>query len=145
MGKLVGIAYRTAKRGPMRELENAEITKSDGVAGDFRGLPGPRQVTVLSREGWMETCEDLGATLEWKLRRANLFVEGVDLKDSAGGVLRIGGGLVLQVTGELAPCRRMDEAHGGLRRALRPDWRGGATCRVLEDGIVRVGDVVEFA
>jgi len=145
MGKLVGIAYRTAKRGPMHGLETARVAPSEGVAGDFRGLPGPRQVTILSRDAWTETCADLGVELEWKLRRANLLIEGIDLEDSAGGVLRIGGQVVLKITGELAPCRRMDEAQDGLRRALAKQWRGGATSRVVEGGIIRLGDPVEFA
>jgi MOSC domain-containing protein YiiM len=38
----------------------------------------------------------------------------------------------------------MDEATPGLQAALRPNWRGGVFAQVLDGGIVRVGDPVEW-
>ena len=43
---------------------------------------------------------------------------------------------------ETAPCERMDEQHQGLRAALTPDWRGGVSCKVLNDATIKVGDGV---
>ena len=37
----------------------------------------------------------------------------------------------------------MEEAHAGLLKALHPDWRGGITTRVLEGGVLKIGDPVE--
>ena len=48
MGRLVGIAKREAKRADMEILEDAEISEQTGVANDFRGKPGKRQVTLVS-------------------------------------------------------------------------------------------------
>jgi hypothetical protein len=39
----------------------------------------------------------------------------------------------------------MDEAQLGLRAALKPEWRGGVSCRVVEGATIRVGDRVELA
>ena len=36
----------------------------------------------------------------------------------------------------------MDEAHAGLRAALKTDWGGGAYAEVLDDGEISVGDEV---
>ena len=135
--RLLAIAVRHRSRGTMRELAAAEVTRQGGVADDFRGRPGRRQVTVLSMESWRAACRQAGRPeLPWTARRANLLVSGVDL--AAAGVLRIGD-VELEVTGETAPCERMDEAFPGLRAALTPAWRGGVTCRVRRPGAVHPG------
>ena len=141
MGVLVGIARRKKKRAPMETLERAEISTGTGVAGDSRGKPGKRQVTVLSAAAWRDACAELGKDVPWTTRRANLLVEGIELEKKEGAVLRIGG-VELRVTGELDPCSRMDEQQPGLTRALQPNWRGGVTCAVLKGGFVAVGDTV---
>ncbi|MDE0024454.1 MAG: MOSC domain-containing protein [Spirochaetaceae bacterium] len=135
--RLLAIAVRHRSRGTMQELAEAEVTREGGVADDFRGRPGRRQVTVLSLDSWQAACRQAGRPeLPWTTRRANLLVSGVDL--AAAGVLRIGE-VELEVTGETAPCERMDEAFDGLRAALTPAWRGGVTCRVLRPGAVHPG------
>lgn len=143
MARLLGIAHRTVPRAPMEQAESAEITCERGVANDLRGKPGSRQVTVLAREAWQRACAELGSELDWTLRRANLLVEGVDLQETSGARLRIGDAL-LEICCGTDPCALMDKFHGGLRAALEPEWRGGASCRVLEGASVRVGDTVEL-
>ena len=138
--RLLAIAVRHRSRGAMQELAEAEVTHNGGVADDCRGRAGRRQVTVLSQESWQAACHDTGQPeLPWTTRRANLLVTGVDL--AATGVLRIGE-VELEVTGETAPCERMEEASPGLREALTPAWRGGVTCRVRQPGALRPGDPV---
>ena len=143
MGHLLGIARAARKRAPMAETGEVEVSVDLGVAGDARGAKPGRQVTVLFREGWESACRDLGVTLPWVARRANLLVEGVAIPRE-GGRLTIGE-LVLEVTDETKPCQVMEAAHRGLRRALTPEWRGGVTCRVVKGGMIRVGDRVEVS
>jgi MOSC domain-containing protein YiiM len=138
-GRVLGIARREVKRGPMLPLERAEVSQSAGVAGDTRGRPGARQVTVLSASAWLEACAIAGTDLPWLARRANILVDGLDLRHAAGAVLRLGDDVELLVTGELEPCQRMDAASPGLRLALAGDWRGGVTCRVQRGGALVVG------
>ena len=142
MGRLVGIARRDAKRAPMQTLERAEISTETGVADDFRGKPGDRQVTLISADVWENVCAELEQEIPWTTRRSNLLVEGVDLPRSAGPIIGIGD-VRLEVTMEVDPCSRMDEQCPGLRDVLKPDWRGGVACRVLNSGVVAIGDVVE--
>jgi len=47
MPKLVAIAYKTVKRGPMKEVLCANVTQHSGVEKDVFGRPGKRQVTVF--------------------------------------------------------------------------------------------------
>jgi len=143
-GRLEAIAIRSRSRAPMREIERADVSAHAGVAGDARGKPGPRQVTVLSAEAWTAACAELGAELPWTLRRANLLVSGVALEEASGSVLDIAG-VRLEVTGETDPCRVMDLQHAGLRAALAPHWRGGVTCRVLAGGAIAVGDAARLS
>ncbi len=147
-GRLIGIARRARPRAPMETLDATSVSTAAGVAGDIRGKPGKRQVTVLALEGFRDALADLGLSpglaAPWTLRRANLLVEGIALPRQAGARLRIGD-LVLEVTGETDPCRRMDEQLPGLTAALGPDWRGGVTCRVIAGAGIALGDPVSVA
>ena len=141
MGRLAGIARRAKKRAPMETLESAEISATTGVAGDFRGKPGNRQVTLLSARAWQAACDELGAELSWTTRRANLFVDDMDLPKAPGHIVAIGP-VRLRTTVEVDPCSRMDEQVPGLRKALQDDWRGGVACEVVGGGLVSIGDPV---
>jgi len=143
-GELKNIAIRRVKAGPMEELANALLSPASGVAGDARGKPGRRQVTILDQAAWDAACADLGRPgLSWLLRRANLLISGLDLRDTAGRKLRIGP-VLLEITGETDPCRKIDRPTPGLMQALTPDWRGGVTARVREGGRIEPGMAVAF-
>lgn len=143
-GHLIGIARRAARLEPMQEIKSGKVTVAGGLEGDHKGAKFPnRQITVLAVEAWREAARDAGEPdLTWTARRANFLVQGVHLPRAAGGVLRIGE-VLLEVTSQTVPCKRMDDALTGLRKALHPDWRGGITCRVLEGGQVALGDPIE--
>lgn len=147
-GRLIGIARREARYAPMEELAAGLITTDRGLEGDHKGPKFPnRRITVLAREAWETALAELtsddgsAVSLSWIARRANLYVEGVALPKARGGIVRIGP-VLLEVTYPTQPCRRMEEAHRGLLKALHPDWRGGITTRVLEGGHARIGDEV---
>lgn len=143
MGKLEGIAYKTVKRGSMLTTDETFVSPVSGITHDYRGLPGKRQVTVMTLEGFDLACKNLQKHLPWTIRRANLLISGIVLFETTGQKLQIGS-LILEITGETEPCYRMDEQFEGLQAALQPDWRGGVTCRVLSAGHIRVGDEVNL-
>lgn len=142
-GALAAIATHATPGAPMVPHDAAELRPGVGVVGDVPGRSPAREVTVVDRAAWRSACRELGQDVPWTARRANLLVTGLDLRASAGCELRIGA-VRLRVTGETMPCRIMDRQRAGLRRALEPDWRGGATCTVLAGGAVAVGDAVEL-
>lgn len=143
MGRVAGIARREKKRAPMETLERTDITPESGVAGDFRGRPGNRQVTLLALDAWQATCEDVGKEIPWTTRRSNLLIEGIELPRESGSIVTIGE-VTLKTTMQVDPCSRMDEQVPGLTRALRPNWRGGIACEVVAGGSVKVGDTVSI-
>jgi MOSC domain-containing protein YiiM len=140
--QLLDIAFRSKSRAPMQTKTETMVSKVAGVEHDFRGKPGKRQVTVLSLEQWQLACSEVGVTLPWTVRRANLLVDGVSFDASMVGQQIKIGQLVLLIMLETDPCPKMDAQHQGLTQALTPDWRGGVCCRVIADGRVKVGDEV---
>ena len=140
---LQGIAVRGASRAPMRELQEASVTVTDGIVEDYRGA-GLRQVTFIDAGQWRQVVGELGVDLPWHTRRANLLVDGLDLPAMVGSRLRIGDCL-FEIHGETEPCERMDELQAGLRAGLVPKMRGGVWGKVLVSGQLRVGQSVEIA
>lgn len=142
-GRLEAIATKAAKRALMVPADRANVSIAAGVEGDFRGRQKTRQVTVLFAEDWAAAVAELTPDAPWTVRRATLLVSGVRNPQRAGDVLAIGD-MRLVVTGETQPCFRMDEQIAGLWAALRPDWRGGVTARVVAGGEIAVGDRVSW-
>jgi len=148
MAQIVGIALKESKRALMREVPSNEITVENGLKGDFRGKGGitrKRQVTALSVQQWEKVCRELGMSLPWHVRRANLCVDGLIFgPEDVGKIICIGTTIELEITGETKPCERMDEAYFGLKDALSIEWRGGVTCRVRKGGVVYLNSCVQI-
>jgi MOSC domain-containing protein YiiM len=142
MGKLEAIWVKRFRKGPMDAKEAAALRAGRGIEANA-DQGGKRQVTVISREAFAGVSAELGAEIDPAWRRANFMVSGIDLRDSRGRVLDIGG-VRVRLVGETRPCEQMDQAFQGLREALRSEWRGGAFGEVLDDGEVAVGSPVKY-
>lgn len=142
MGRLLAIARRAKPRAAMELLEAAHVSLAAGVEGDARGAIEGRQVTIVFREDWEAACVALGREVPWTMRRANLLLDGLDRFKRVGARLVVGE-VALEVTEENEPCRVMDIQAKGLRMALKPEWRGGVACRVLDGGAIKVGDAAD--
>lgn len=143
-GSLLSIWRKQGPGQPMLPQPEGELVAGEGLAGSAP-TKGKRQVTVLSQEAWRLAAAEAGEPeADPSLRRANLLVTGVDLKESAGRTLRVGAARI-RIHGETKPCQRMDAAALRLRETLAPDWRGGAFGEVVEGGTVRPGDAVGWA
>ena len=140
MSSLEHIWIKRVRLGPMDSAATCRLVAGSGIVGNAN-QGGRRQVTILSRAAWDAVVEQLGHAVDPALRRANLFVSGVDLESSRGRVLRVGSCRLL-IHGETRPCERMEQAHPGLRAALQPSWRGGVFAEALDNGEISVGDSV---
>lgn len=124
-----------------------------GVEGDAvmnrRHHGGTDQaVYAFSREELDWWGSDLGRELAPGAFGENLTTAGFDV-DSAvvGEQWRVGGGVVLQVTGPRVPCATF-AAHMGVRgwvKAFTARGRTGAYLAVLQPGTIRPGAAVEVA
>lgn len=141
-GRLEAIWVKRAHRGPMDPVLTARLVAGRGIEGNA-DQGRKRQVTLIARETWNRLMEALGAAADPSARRANLLVSGIDLVETRGRILEIGG-CRLRIAGETRPCERMDEAVPGLRRAMRDGWGGGVFAEVLDDGAIAVGQEVRW-
>jgi len=139
-GVLRGIAHRPVDGAAMQEVSECRLLPGRGMDTENR-KPGKREITLISVDSWRDACRQLGADLPWPTRRANLLIEGIDLSAGIGKSLRISG-VRIYIHGETKPCGLMDKQFTGLRAALAPAFRGGVYGEVLNEGVVRIGDVV---
>ncbi len=141
-GTLEQIWIKRARRGPMDAAERARLVAGAGLVGNAN-QGGHTQVAIVDTAAWQRACADLGHEVDPVTRRANLLVRGLELARSQGRVLLVGA-VRMRVFEETEPCALMDHFVPGLRAALRPEWRGGVSVEVLDDGEIALGDVVSW-
>lgn len=126
----------------MDPAESAELVAGRGIAGNT-DQGGHRQVTIMDGRVWAELMRRFGSELSPAVRRANLLVDGINLEETAGRIIRIGS-CRIKIHGETKPCERLNEALPGLKEAMRENWYGGAFGEVLDDGRISIGDEVKW-
>lgn len=142
MGKVIGIAGKEKEGNEMVVYASAKVSFEHGIGDDYRGAKkDDRQVSVMSLESWNEVCAELDRKLHWTKRNVNLLIEGIDLENSTGNILKIGN-FYIEITGELKPGNKMDKIFIGLKQALTPNWRGGVSGKVIREGMVQEGDKI---
>ena len=143
-GQVRWIGLRSARDVPMREVDSAQASAGGGLAGDrYRGGSGKRGVTLIQAEHLPAIAALAGhAVVAPATLRRNLLVSGIPVIALKGVRFRVGEAL-LEGTDSCDPCSRMETALGpGGYNALR--GMGGLCARVLEGGLVRVGDAVQW-
>jgi MOSC domain-containing protein YiiM len=152
-GKLLAIAIARQAKGPMENVQSAEVVTGEGIAGDrygagigaaqFKGRRKPEnEVTLIASEAIGAANDEFNMTIEHLDTRRNLLTEGVPLNDLVGKTFRVG---PVQLKGlELCePCGYLEKrTWPGIKAALKK--RGGLRCCVLEGGAIEVGDEIEF-
>jgi MOSC domain-containing protein YiiM len=143
LGRLEWIGVRGERRGAVSAVAEVLARAGLGLAGDhYRpGVKGSRQVTLIQAEHLPVIAALLGRPdLEPGLLRRNLVVSGINLLALKGMRFRVGP-VLLEGAGLCHPCSRMEEVLGpGGYNAVR--GHGGLTARVLEGGVLRLGDQV---
>ena len=143
-GKLEWIGIRAERRAPVASLDQVEAIAGYGLAGDHYASKsnGKRQVTLIQSEHLEAVAKILGKS---EVRadgvRRNLLVSGISLLALRNRQFRIGA-VLLEGSGPCEPCSRMEEVLGvGGYNAMR--GHGGITARILEGGVLAVGDSLE--
>jgi MOSC domain-containing protein YiiM len=142
VGEIVAIWIKRAKGGVMDRVDQARLVAGRGLQGNAN-QGGRRQVTVIDEAAWNDACRELGMNVDPSARRANVMIRGINLEHTRGRTLRLGN-CHIRIWSETTPCYQMDDAQEGLRAALKPHWRAGVNGEVVDDGVIRVGDVAEL-
>lgn len=144
VGRLCWIGLRPARLGPISVVTEAEIVAERGLLGDhrFNGRRGSkRQVTLIQAEHLVALAGLLHrGEVPPELVRRNLVVSGINLLALKGKQFQVGD-VLLEFSGPCEPCSRMESVLGpGGYNAMR--GHGGITAKVIEGGIIRIGDAV---
>jgi MOSC domain-containing protein YiiM len=141
-GRVTWIGVRPARKAALVSLDTVEITREAGLDGDhYSGRPGgKRQVTLIQAEDLAAIASYLGREVTPDDLRRNLVVSGINLRALKDRRFQVGAA-VLEATDDCHPCSRMEAILGpGGYNAVR--GHGGITARVIEGGLVRLGDAV---
>lgn len=142
-GKLEWIGVRPERRAPVVSVPRVGAIAGYGLEGDHYAskINGKRQVTLIQAEHLQAVAKIL-AKPEVRADgvRRNLVVSGINLYALRDRKFRIGG-VLLEGSGPCDPCSRMEEVLGaGGYNAMR--GHGGIIARILESGLLEVGEAV---
>lgn len=142
-GTISWIGIRPKKKDALLSVEEVNVTCEGGLSGDhYQGNSKKRQVTLIQGEH----IEAVAKLLQKKeidpgLLRRNIVIFGVNLQAFKDQHLKIGEEVILEMTGQCHPCSRMEQNLGaGGYNAMR--GHGGITARVVQGGVIVVGDKV---
>jgi len=146
IGRVEWIGVRPGHDTPMLTLDEVQINVGTGLEGDrFQGKKAgsKRQVTLIQQEHLSVIASCLHQeSVDPALLRRNIVVAGINLlalKDKSFHI----GDVVLEFSALCHPCSKMERQLGaGGYNAMR--GHGGITARVLEAGLIRVGDEVSI-
>ena len=148
MGQVEGIFVTTAAGEPMQALDEAHVLAGAGLAGDryvlgtgfySDGNTG-RQLTLIAAEALETLAREHGVTLTPLECRRNLVTRGIELNQLVGRRFLIGD-IACEGIRICPPCNHLEElTRPGMLRGLARS--GGLRAHVLNDGVIRLGDVI---
>lgn len=134
---------------PMKPCDSLSLVSGQGIEGDrYMNKAGyysekpeeGRQITLFEQETLEALKRDYGIELTPADHRRNVTTVGVPLNHLVHRKFRLGPA-VLEATRLSFPCKHLDEVTGkNAYNALI--HRSGLNCRILEGGIVKIGDLV---
>jgi MOSC domain-containing protein YiiM len=144
-GRVEWIGIRPERKARLQSVAQIEVVTDQGLTGDhYSKRGGNRQVTLIQAEHLEAVASMLGIdTVAPATVRRNIVVRGINLLALKDKHFKVGE-LTLAFTGLCHPCSRMESELGpGGYNAMRGD--GGINAKVLQGGLIKLGDVVGLA
>ena len=145
-GELLHIHVSYEAGAPMRTLSDARLIVGTGIEGDryatgkgkYSEFPDIREVTLIEVETLEALARDEKIELLPHEHRRNLTTRDVPLNHLAGRRFRVGA-TVLEGGRLNVPCRYLELLTS--KPVYQPLLnRSGLNCRIIEGGVIRVGD-----
>lgn len=142
MAKVLSIHRVEKKAAPAIALNEATFLADFGMEGDWRSRKGRgRQITLIEEEALRFVAGALHLdTIPLGASRRQVMVSGIELNATVGKRMKIGP-LLIEIHDRCDPCKNMETMIApGAWWAMKE--RGGVCGRVIEGGVLRVGDEV---
>ena len=132
---------------PMRECNQVEAVADCGLRDDrycertgYYTQIDECQVTLIEAEDLEDSESRYGVRMSSGEHRRNLVTRGLELSELSGKRFRIGE-VLLEYDRSRPPCSYLESlTQPGMLRALL--GRGGICARVIQSGVIRVGDEI---
>lgn len=148
-GQLVAICLAPVRGAPMQNVSEAELIAARGMTGDRygnkaaaqqNGLEPAQEVTLIEAEALEAAQRDCELELSHAESRRNLLTAGVPLNHLVGRQFSVGP-VVLEGIELCEPCKHLERLTG--KKAVKALLhRGGLRARIVQSGVVRVGDAI---
>lgn len=139
-GSVAAISISARKGIPKSNRPSAELKEEWGIVGDAHAGNWHRQVSLLAMES-IDTMRAKGLKVRPGAFAENITTQFITLPDLAvGTILRIGG-TVLEITQIGKECHTRCAIYYKAGDCVMP--REGIFARVLNGGVINVGDTVE--
>jgi MOSC domain-containing protein YiiM len=138
-GRVRAISISVQKGVPKTNVPQAELQADFGIVGDAHA-GGPRQVSLLAGEQIDELREETADIAPGDFAE-NITTQGLDLRLlRVGNRLRIGATVELEITQLGKRCHGRCAIFERLGDCIMP--REGAFARVVQPGLIQVGDAI---
>jgi len=145
-GKVEWIGIRPKRLLEVCSVSEVTANPDTGLEGDHfkKSSTGKLQVTLIQQEHLDVVARILGKSeIPPELLRRNIVVSGINLLALKHQQFQVGE-VLLETTGNCAPCSRMEENLGaGGYNIMR--GHGGITAKIIQGGQIKIGDIVRLA
>ncbi len=138
-GIIRAVCISSEKGTEKRPVPEAILKKDFGIEGDAHAGKWHRQVSLLSYDK-VEAFNALGAQVQDGDFGENILVEGIDLKSLPVGSILRAGTVVMRMTQIGKECHTSCAIRMRVGDCIMP--REGVFAEVLEEGMIRPGDVL---
>ena len=140
-GRVVSIYVSSGTGDPMRPLTDVRAVAGKGLDGDrYFGSEVGTQLTLIEAEAIEAVEEKVGLKLELGDARRNVVTRGIVLNDLLDHEFEVGD-VRLRGVRLSEPCQHLASLTD--ERILRGlVHKGGLKCEILNDGLIRVGDLI---